>query len=241
MADCRRMRASSAALAVVLVGLSGCARNTRAEGAVEVPPPPRNDLQDLEITRNAFVQRAESAGLRLENPPQVIEWTRPSLISWRREKNAVAVPKWDELSKEQREALATIAGSEDDAPALFGWLFRWFLIPHELTHALQEGASEPLDHARAEQQANDVATAFWMEQAGGPAQLAALETVVSAAVERLPLPVPEGANEDAWFNDNYDALAAKPVDYGAFQLRFMLKSLSKMHRLSLTELLAQTR
>ena len=228
-------------LAVVLLTVAGCARNTRAEGAVEIPPPPRTDMQDIEIARNAFIQRAESAGVRLENPPQVMEWTRPSLISWRREKNAVAVPKWDELTKEQREALATLAGSEDDAPAFFSWLFRWFLIPHELTHALQEGASDPLDHARSEQQANDVATAFWMEQPGGPTQLAAMETFVSAAAERLPLPVPDGANEDAFFNDNYDALAAKPVDYGAFQLRFILKSLSKMHRLSLTELLSQTR
>src|SRR5687767_10309041 len=114
-------------LALLFLVLSGCAKGARSkEAAVELARPPKHDLQDIEQARNAFVARAESAGIRLENPPQVLEWTRPSLISWRREKNAVAVPRWGELSKEQREALATMAGSEDDAPALFAWLFRWF-------------------------------------------------------------------------------------------------------------------
>jgi hypothetical protein len=227
----------------VLAGMSGCARSTRAEGqaAAEIARPPKHDLQDIEQARDAFIARAQGAGLNLENPPQVMEWTRPSLISWRREKNAVAVPKWDELSKEQREVLATMAGSEEDAPAFFAWVFRWFLIPHELTHAYQEGAAEQLDHARSERLANDVAAAFWMEQPNGPNDLDALETVLGPVAERLPLPVPEGANEDTWFNEHYDDLANKPTEYGAFQVRYMLKSLSKRQRLSLTELLAAAR
>jgi hypothetical protein len=198
--------------------------------------PPAGDLATLERTRDLFMARAAKAGLHLEFTPEIREWTRPSLISWRQDERAVAVPRWDELPEGPRRALGELAGSDDAARPLFDWLFRWFFVPHELTHALQTNLGSTDDHATSERFANDVAVAFYMQQPGGREQLDQLLRVVVDLLPRLR-PLPPGP--DDYFNLHYDALGRDPSLYGSFQLRFVHDSLARRDGLNFDELAAR--
>jgi hypothetical protein len=121
----------------------------------------------------------------------------------------------------------------------FDLLFRWFLVPHELTHFLQTEFRSPANHYFNEVVANDVAVAFWKEQPEGPAQLARLRTIVGRAVVILPLPPEAKDNPAEYFNREYDRLGQNPRAYGAFQFRFILDSLERQESLRLELLLAR--
>ncbi len=183
--------------------------------------------------------RAGQCGFTLPAVPGLREWTRPSFISWRAREQVVALPRWEELSPSQRELLRDMAGSEAEAPQLFALLFRWFLVPHELTHALQDAAGKAIDHARSERTANTLAVAFWMEQPEGPARLAALEQVLTRALTRLPDPVPAGSDSNDYFNANYDAFPTRQREYAFFQLRFILDSLRSREQLRFEQVVAE--
>jgi hypothetical protein len=188
--------------------------------------------------RDAFLSRAARAGWVLPFVPEIREWTRPSMISWRQEAKAVAMPRWEELTDVQRQLLARMA-SVDGSRALFEELFHWFLVVHELTHALQNnlgGAArrDHVDHAASEKSANDVAVAYFCERAESRRRLADLATRLEASRSRLPS-LAEFADEAALartFDANYDELTRDPARYGAFQVRFILDSVRRSDELS---------
>src|SRR5258706_13635176 len=109
------------------------------------------------------------------------------MVSWRQEARAVAVPRWEELNEPQRHLLVRMTGDESRSRRLFDVLFRWFLVPNELTHALQDnlGATRP-DHATSERLANAVAVAFFNEAPETGHHLSALAAILVQAKDRLP-------------------------------------------------------
>ena len=123
-------------------------------------------------------------------------------------------------SDRQRQLLERMASAER-AHALFDELFRWFLIVHELTHALQNNVGVPAtdDHAVSERRANDVAVAFFRETPESRRRLVDLAAALEAAKGRLPS-LPELADEaapDRYFDEHYDELTRDPPRYGAFR------------------------
>jgi hypothetical protein len=223
---CVRMR--SCLLAAVLVAAACAGAPPAPRPPLLAATPPDGSLAAIERTRDRFVARAATAGVALPFTPEMREWTRPSIISWREEQRAVAVPRWEELSEAQRAAIADLAGSPAGARPLFAWLFRWFFVAHELAHALQSHAHDEGGHAQGERFANDVAVAFYMEEPGGPEHLATLEAIL-AALEPGLAPLPPDA--DAYFDAHYDELGQDARLYGAYQLRFVQDSLRRRHEL----------
>jgi hypothetical protein len=216
--------------------LGGISKQTRG------PIGTRVDLPAIVQLRDRFLGQARRAGIVMPFTPEMREWTRPSMISWRQEARAVAIPKWDELGEPQRRLLELMAG--DRSPQqLFNLLFRWFLVPHELTHALQEnaeGASHP-DHAAGERLANDSAVAFLKEDPEARRFLFALAPLLVSAKQRLPrLPV-DGDEEalERYFNEHYDELGRDLPQYAAFQVMFILDSLRRLDALRFEEVVGR--
>jgi len=219
-----RALAAALVLAAVAPAVATC--------PVESPLEPPCGLAPLESMRDAFIARSARAGIPLPYSPEVREWTRPLLVAWRRDARAVAVPRWEELTREQRALVVRMAGSEPRAPELFAWLYRWFLLPHELAHAAQDELGDwALPPSRSERAANDLAVAFHMEQPMGRERLARLAGLLEAAAARLD-PPPGGADADRWFDAHQDELARDPARHGAFQLRFILDSIRRRDALA---------
>jgi len=190
--------------------------------------------------RDAFLDRARVAGVVLPFVPEMREWTRPSMMSWRQEARAVAVPRWNELASAQLDLLTRMAGDEAATHRLFDLLFRWFLVPHELTHALQDNArATPPTHAIGERLANDVAVAFFHDRADARDSLDMLAHMLERARDRLP-PLSEFGDEaalDQYFNEHYDELGRDLPRYGAFQVHFILDSIQRADSLRFDEVI----
>jgi hypothetical protein len=143
------------------------------------------------------------------------------------------------LNQPQRALLLRMADDEAGGRHLFDVLFRWFLVPHELTHALQNNiaAARVADRATGERLANDVAVAFLEEAPETRRQLFALAPVLLRAKDRLPalanLHDEEALNR--YFNDHYDDLSRDLSQYAAFQMRFILDSFRRLDRIRYEE------
>lgn len=216
-------------LFILLSVLAGC--------ATQPVLAPSTDTQSLESLRDEFVAVANSSGRTLGFQPQIREWTRPSLISWREKQRTVAVPKWDDLKDSQKTELASLFGSEKNANEIFPWLFRWFLIPHELTHAIQNIRVQHKNHAQLERIANDVAAAFLNQTDVGKRRLAKLEQLMDPIVTALPSLDLKGLDAETYFDREYQRISQSPEVYGNFQLRFILDSLKRRDSLNLKQLM----
>ncbi len=176
-----------------------------------------------------FCGQVQSLGHPLPYCPEVREWTRPSLVSWREEARAVAVPSWSEVPDGVRVLMTEIAPGQEQE--FFELLFRWFLVPHELTHFLQTVHPGAADHYTSEALANDVAVAFWKEQPGGPERLASLRAHVERAIALLPLPAEANDDPAGYFHRNYHTLGQNPRVYGAFQFRMIHQAIARQEQL----------
>ncbi len=192
--------------------------------------PPATTFEAVKRNADIFLDKIEKLGYELPYRPEMREWTRPSLISWREEARAVAVPKWEEVSADTREQMA-LWSSSGTAKDLFDFAFRWFLPIHELAHFLQTEFKSNNSHADNEKIANDVAVAFWCTQPDGKKYLKVFQSMVEKAVLNSPEPAPAGIDSDQYFNDNYDDLSRNMAKYGAYQWRFVLNSLRRAEQL----------
>ncbi|RZJ18300.1 MAG: hypothetical protein EON91_05815 [Brevundimonas sp.] len=112
-----------------------------------------------------------------------------------------------------------------DAADFYRAGFYNFLIPHEMSHFVdyQRGQGPTASQRyESELRANRVAIAFWMGRPGGLDWLTGFVPQIEAALARLPIPVPAGADATAYFNANYQTLLANPVSYAWFQWRMVL-------------------
>ena len=195
-----------------------------------------SSLESIISIRDQYMAIAKDEGLELGFVPEIREWTRPSLMSWRAEAKAVAVPKWEELSKEQRALITEMAGSSDKAERLFLLLFRWFLVPHELTHAYQDQRSTKLRPSENERFANDMATAFFSRSQENSSSLAEFQKLMKTAATNLK----KSSNEklsDNFFNEYYQQFPKENMRlYARYQVDFILDSLRRQKSLRVNRL-----
>ncbi|MDD2772212.1 MAG: hypothetical protein PHP45_00775 [Elusimicrobiales bacterium] len=214
-------------LAVMVAGAYVTKKNSKLPNSTTIVQPSET-LLSIQAISNQFLNRAAQSGLILSFVPEIREWTRPSLISWRQEARAVAVPNWSELSETQHALLLRMAGTGNDE-LLFNYLFRWFFVPHELSHALETNLGGKHDNAASEQLANDIAVAFYMEQEVEQ-KLMELERILENALPNLP-PLPDTPD---YFNKHYQEMGQNNLPlYAAYQTTFVLNSIHKRKNLSL--------
>ena len=151
----------------------------------ESPLEPPCGLAPLERLRDGFVARATRAGLSLPSTVALREATGPELVRWDAAAGAAVVPRWEELSAEQRAALTRLAGSDTGAPSLFAWLYRWFFLPRALAQACLPPAATAAAAEEARRAADELAVAFLKEEPMGPERLEQVQGVVEAALHRL--------------------------------------------------------
>ena len=158
---------------------------SRAGCPDESPLDPPCGLAPLERLRDGFVARSTRAGLRLPSPLALREATGPELVRWDAAAGAAVVPRWEELSADQRAALSRLAGSDSGAPALFAWLYRWFFLPRALAQACLAPAPSADAGEEARRAADELAVAFLKEEPMGPERLEQVQGLVEAALHRL--------------------------------------------------------
>ena len=179
-------------------------------------------------------ETARARGASLGDGPAVEVKNTPQLITFDFQSDTLAVPDWDTQPAGLHEMFKTFAGGGDaDAERFFRAFFNRFLVAHEAGHWLQyrtwKGGSPDL--YKFEQDANQLAVAFWRTQPGGEAFLAELQRLAEGAVAALPDPTPHGEDPAAYFGANYAALGADPLKYGYYQFRFMADALRMRERL----------
>ena len=190
--------------------------------------------ESLDRARDEFVRRVEALGYELPYTPEMRVWTRKSVISWREEARAVAIPEWDQLHFKVKQLLDHWAG-EEGGLKLFNRAFRWFFPMHELTHFLHTEFGGAPGFCAGEREANDAAVAFRTAQ--GAAELRSFRALIAGAVVRsVELPVAEGADSYVYFDRHYDEVGRRPEVYGAYQWRFVKDSLSRSDRLDFDRL-----
>jgi beta-lactamase class D len=206
-------------------------------GAAQQPPPPAatatpldpgGDFGSLIALRDAFMQRMARAGIDLGGLPAVREWTRPTLTSWRAEERALVVPRFGELKGEQRTVLELAAGPDfAEQERAFRWLYRWWFVPHALSHAYMEGFAGQIGGPLArERLATDLTVALLMRQPQGPQRLVEFEKLVSGWLARLP-PLEAKKATERYFDANADDLAREPLAWARWQLELAQAALKK--------------
>lgn len=202
---------------------------------------PYTDSSRLERDVTRIIQRFHRALGRAgvapaPRMPRAEVRTTASLISWRAHSYRVRVSLWAGVPPPQKQVFAQWTGSPSKASRLFGTLFNWFFVAHELCHYLQTRFAAHTDHWQSERTANVVAVAYWREQPGGAQRLRWLHGQLRAILRRLPNPVPNGVSAQQFFNRNYQRLVFNPDAYGYFQFRFVVEALDARSRLRFASL-----
>lgn len=151
------------------------------------------------------------------------------------------VAPWEQCPPPVQGFFASVsAGSAGaDAPDFYRAGFYDFLIPHEMSHFVDyERGRGPTAEQRYESElkANRIAMAFWIGRPGGLEWLSRFISLIEAAQTRLPVPVPAGEDQTAYFNSNYDGLLANPVASAWFQWQIVLDAWSQRETTSFESL-----
>jgi hypothetical protein len=152
-------------------------------------------------------------GIELRNP------RKPELI----------LPIWEELGDMQKlfAQLTQMAGSQVSPRTFFEDTFNWALVAHEVGHHFvyeQVAKDKRLSFFGEERQANQFMVAYWNTQPDARAQLDRCGEVWDALFNRMPSPVPKGADPEEHFNKNYQKLSEDPMAYGWYQFKWMAEA-----------------
>lgn len=157
----------------------------------------------------------------------------------------ISLPTWAQLSPEYRQTFdrwVRLAGTGMDAPAFFADTFNWALVVHEVGHAISAErfrTFSALGAFREEELANRLMVAWCHAQPGQRERLDRIGRTWEALYEKLPSPLPAGAQPRAWFEREYDKLTENPDAYGWFQYRWMAQAWQDRHTLTLAEAAAE--
>jgi hypothetical protein len=212
------MRRYAVIIALTLCAF-GCATGVRPAAA-----PVIDDPEALREHAQAIVSRyatgVTAAGVQPPYVPRAVVRTTPGLIFFTRKDRTITLPLWPDVPPEARGIFARFAGGDPaEAEALFRILFNWYFIAHEASHWIRAEHGGPIDNYASEVEANDLAVAFWAADPANEERLAALETLLSEVVARVPDPTPAGMTQREYFNTRYDELGQDPMRYGYFQFR----------------------
>ncbi|GAB4305504.1 MAG: hypothetical protein Kow0097_03960 [Candidatus Bipolaricaulota bacterium] len=174
----------------------------------------------------------------LPAPPILSVRNTPNLAYFDPRSNLIVVPCWPTLTDSQQAFFLSLTASAEEAALLFGELFNWFLIAHEMTHWLQHALDLGGDPYTRERMANECAVAFFMESEAAEERLVELERILAYALDGLADPVPPGTDSAAYFNLHYHDLAQDPAKYGHFQFRFITDAIAHRKSFRLVDLLS---
>ncbi|MBK7350631.1 MAG: hypothetical protein IPI92_12265 [Gemmatimonadetes bacterium] len=172
-----------------------------------------------------FRTRSRAGGAELPYAPRVRLQVTPQLIFFNDVDSTVVVPWWGGLDPAMQESFTALARDSTEGRRLFLDLFNWFLLPHELTHALQAQYARPWRPYGSEAEANVGAVAYWMAR-GAERRLLALDGTLARALTQLPDPTPAGQDAATYFDQNYEALGANPQAYGYYQFHFIRQAIA---------------
>lgn len=181
----------------------------------------------VEMIVAAYVRALAPTGAAIGAPPEVVVQNTPNLIHFSPLTNRIVVPFWPPQESTLTFFLTLSGGDETQAQELFGELFHWFLVAHEMTHWLQHAGAVALDHYDAEARANDGAVAFYSLASENEERLLRLDALLAAALGRLRDPTPPALDPVTYFNAFYPSLAGDPYRYGYYQFRFIRDSIAR--------------
>ncbi len=197
------------------------------------------DTADLRVEVTALIAefrgRIAAAGAPLPYSPRVQLRVTPQLIYFNDGDSTIVVPWWDGLDPGTQHSFTALARDSSEGRRLFLDLFNWFLLPHELTHALQAHYAQLWQPYASEAEANVGAVAYWMAL-GAERRLRSLDAALARALSHLPNPTPAGQDPATYFDQNYEALGANPQAYGYYQFHFIRQAIASRHSMTLEAL-----
>jgi hypothetical protein len=153
----------------------------------------------------------------------------------------VFLPTWAQLPPVYREVFerwVKLAGTGMDAQAFFTDTFNWALVAHEVGHVLAAERFKrfgAMSHFVEEELSNRLMVAWCHAQPGQRERLDRIGRTWEALHDKLPTPVPPGAQPKAWFEANYEKVSENPDGYGWFQYRWMAKAWQDRNTLTLAD------
>ena len=157
----------------------------------------------------------------------------------------VVLPLWEQLSPDYQAIFkrwTRMANAPMDERAFFTDTFQWALVAHEVGHLLSAD-HRPKGHRwpapEEERLCNRFMVAWCRLRSADHARLDAIGAVWASLHERLPNPLPAGADPHTWLVQNYDKATEQPDVYGWFQYGWMAQAWKDRERLSLADTVAQ--
>lgn len=188
----------------------------------------------------AYAERVEREIGPVRYVPTVRVLNTPALAYFDARTRRITLPYWPTLDAEVQAFFTSLLADPAEAEFLFGELFGWFLVAHEMTHWLQDELGIALDRYADEQMANEFAVAFVVAE-GDEARLLSLGELLVRAVQNLADPVPPGEDRAGYFNERYAELALDPAQYGHYQFTFILDAIARRVDLAFAALLRDLR
>ena len=134
--------------------------------------------------------------------------------------------KYETGNEEQQMGYKMLFG-EENIQRKFDLYFHWYNLVHEMGHCLVEKYGLKLSPVQEEMFVNELAVSYY-HYAGESDRLEELESVLTAVIDQMTSPVPEGETFTAFFESIWGTEELMNVmTYGYFQLNSVLEALNK--------------
>ena len=181
-------------------------------------------LSQLTQLRDAFISQIKAEGFHPRlSPPAIVLDDTPSYGRYENDQNVVHIAAWSVLTEEQQARfvrLARLLNNGRTPEQIFDDSVHHWVFVHELGHWWQLCQNKiDANHYSVEYGANRIAAAFWRLK--DPEFMRATENRMSMTFRTLPVPLPDGQEMQAYFNENYEKLGPTP-GYIWFQYSMVL-------------------
>lgn len=134
--------------------------------------------------------------------------------------------KFETGSEEQKMGYAMLLGQEN-IQYKFDLYFHWYNLVHEMGHCVVEACGKQLSPLMEEMFVNEFAVGYY-RYIGDDERLGELQTMLQAAVDNMPSPVPEGESFEEYYSRIWGTEELMSVMvYGYLQLNSVLLALKK--------------
>ena len=197
---------------------------TKAHAATALDESDRAVMERLTTLRDSFVNQIKAEGFQPSRPaPTIVLDNPPSFGNYEDSKNLLHIAAWSALTPEEQARFSRVAvmlGEGQSGEALFEDGVHHWVFVHELGHWWQACQGKLVgNHHSVEYGANRVAAAYWRLK--NPELMKRTAKRMSTLMDAAPNPVPEGQNEQSFFNENYEKLGPTPA-YRWFQEEMVL-------------------
>ncbi len=231
------MKVHRAVATVVLLSMAAVICTASSLPPLVFPYAPRLDVQSAaERIVATFASSLPPLVSVPQATPTIVIRSTPYLAYHDHRTESIVLAYWPTLDPASRSFFLDLTETETEAASLFVALCNDFLVAHELAHWIQRALGADLDRYGAEQNANEIAVAYFMTVDEGEPRLVTLRSQLDDALRRLPDPTPLGWAERPYFNDHYGELIGDPRAYGYYQLRFILDAIDRRDQLDFRSL-----